>query len=263
MVTRYKVYKNGWALHDVADSIYITDIQEMPAEMETVTQSIAGSDGSMLVAHKRTALQVRISFQIREYDVAKRREVLNDVLAWATIDGDLMIGDRPKQRLAATLDTTAALSSLKWTDTLTLSFTAWNAPFWISTSTDTLTLTAGTGDSHTITLEGNHICYPTIMMGNEGDTAINSISVKVGTNQINFTNLNMLPGGIIYIMPFSPCSGQLTMVMMDDNGTKHLNGNRTSSSADNLPIQGGKATAISFSADGTLSFYLYAQGVWL
>lgn len=263
MVTRYKVYKDGKALHDVAKSIYITDIQEMPAEMETTAQSLAGDDGSMLVSHKRASLQIRISFQIREYNVQKRREVLNDVLSWAMIDGDLMIGDRPNQRIAVTLDTTPALSSLKWTDTMVLSFTAWNAPFWIGTDTHTMTLPAGTTGAGSVTVEGNHVCYPLLLVGNEGEKVINSVSITVDHRTISFTTLNMQPGDYFYLSPYNMTSCKLSMVMMGESGVKHLNGNRTASSADCLPIECGKETEVSFSADGTAGFYLYTQGVWL
>ena len=260
MITRYRVWLDEVALDSLADSIYITDIQEMEPEMEIHTMSVLGGNGTSVTHQRRISLQIRVSFQIREYNIATRREVFNKIMTWAqgTV---LYTNERDGQQINVQLDAPPAMSALKWTETLTLSFTAWENPYWISNDATMLTL-SGESVSGEITVDGNTACYPMFVVSNTGAAPINTVTITAGENRVRLEGINMLPEGYVYFSSHNG-SGALSPFMIDDNGIRYLDNCFSDDSDDSLPVIGGVPTTILATADGEMTFIVLAQGVWL
>jgi len=79
MTTRYGCSLNGLALHDLDDSIYVLDIVESPPAVRLETAARPAGGGSHVLGMARQSLSVRVSFAIREYDVARRKAVCSQV----------------------------------------------------------------------------------------------------------------------------------------------------------------------------------------
>jgi hypothetical protein len=120
---------NGVMLDSLDETIFITDIIEKPAGRDPIALPLAGTNGSRLQSNYRRSKTVLIRLMIREYDVTKRKAVYDKVVAWAQ-EGRLEINDRPGQSLQVKLDEEPEISALKWTESLTLSLTAWEHPQW-------------------------------------------------------------------------------------------------------------------------------------
>lgn len=259
MITRYRAWLDDSALDEIADSIYILDIQEAEPDMSVVSLGFAGRDGSMLASKNRLSLQVHIRLQIREYDTARRKEVLSRVLTWAQGE-TLTISDRPGQRLGVTLDAPPSVSSLKWTETLTLTFTARDMPFWRDSSPEMISIT-GTSATGEITLGGNRLSCPTVYVTNKAATAVNSLTLTIGETKIQLESLNLLPEGILMIVHV--VYTVMVLMALDDNPRVFVNGLLTDGSSDYLSIPPNEATTVTVEADAEVAVTVVAQGVWM
>lgn len=131
MICRYEVTLNSVSLASVDPSILIHDVQyETPNYSRNLFQ-IANRHGARPGKTHKERAAVRVTFEIREYDIVDRQEVLSKIINWAKLGGDLRINDRPGKRLLCVLDEYPAINSvLKWTDELSMTFAAYDIPYW-------------------------------------------------------------------------------------------------------------------------------------
>ena len=66
MNTRYAVWLDNHGLHDLDETILITDIQEANPRMRITTADNARYEGQRVIRHARQSLSVTVSFLIRE-----------------------------------------------------------------------------------------------------------------------------------------------------------------------------------------------------
>lgn len=230
MITRYRAWMDSVALDEIADSIYITDIVEPETQVEVISLPLAGRSGSRLQSNHRRSKTVLIQLMIREYDVKARKDVLTKVLAWAQ-GAKLEINDREGQALYVRLDNVPQISSLKWTETITLSLTAWDVPYWQSKvptnfgASNVTTRTFGIAAS-------NFAPSPVdFTVTNTGTETVNEISAEVDDQSaVHFAGLALLPGeALVYSHDEK---GMLTAKI----GTRSVWGHLTDSSSDELML---------------------------
>lgn len=179
MITRYRAWMDGAALDEIADSIYITDIVEPETQVEVISLPLAGRSGSRLQSNHRRSKTVLIRLMIREYDVKVRKDVLNQVLTWAQGEA-LEINDRADMVLYVRLDNVPQISSLKWTETITLSFTAWDVPYWMGKSGWMTGYSIGTTSvSFNQMSRGNAPAFVGITVTNTGSAVLNTVTITV------------------------------------------------------------------------------------
>lgn len=130
-MSRYDVWLNGRALHGLDPCLCITDMQELPPQQLLTTAARALGDGVHVLRQARQRLSVEVRFVIRAYAPARRKAVLQLVQAWAGSGGVLTLGDRPGQQLKVIVQELPQLqSALRWTEELSLTFTACQCPYW-------------------------------------------------------------------------------------------------------------------------------------
>ena len=131
MFLRFEAMMNGAKFSSIAEEVILRDIVEQPATVDTALSRIAGRPGQRLSAQTRTALSVRLVYNIRSRDIARRSAVRDLVAKWARDGGMLEINSRPGKHLYVVADAAPALdSSLKWTQDLSLTLTAYEQPYW-------------------------------------------------------------------------------------------------------------------------------------
>lgn len=132
MMTRYSAWLDNIPMHDLDPSIYILDIKESAPSSSISTAQYRKPYGSIVLERRRDSLSVTISFEIHEYDPARRKDVMQKIHAWARNGGALSISDRPAQVLMVELDTPPVVESArKWTDSISITFTAYAFPYWM------------------------------------------------------------------------------------------------------------------------------------
>lgn len=129
--SRYTVTLNGVSMASLSPDIVITDVNYEAPQYDRETFKIAKKQGAMIVSEYKERAAVTISFMIRTYPVADRQEVCQSIIRWARDGGDLRINDREGQKLICICDQLPAIESVKgWTDELSISFAAYDIPYW-------------------------------------------------------------------------------------------------------------------------------------
>lgn len=243
MLTRYGVWLDNISLHEIDPTIYITDIQEQPAAMNVLTHPRAAGNGLFVTRRTRDSLSVLVKLAIREYDVTRRKAIMQKIIAWAKGGKYLAINDRPGQRLRVEVDTLPTIASaLKWTQELAITFTAYAFPFWVNEYPDTLT-TSGAAS---------------MMVMGDADSAPVDVSITPSGNTVTIRADNTT-------MTVNDVSGNVEISHGDDgilrivsNGESILS-HRTPESSDDLTATPGRMNDFSIEG-GTAVFRV--RGVW-
>lgn len=259
MITRYRAWMDGDALDEIADSIYITDIVEPETQVEVISLPLAGRSGSRLQSNHRRSKTVLIQLMIREYDVKARKDVLNQVLTWAQGE-ELEINDRDGLVLYVRLDNVPQISSLKWTETLTLSFTAWDVPYWQNKSQLSM-FKAGAEGNFLFDAGGN---MPTVLdfeVRNAGDQVISVLLVSANDEYVvGFADLDLQPNETLLY------SHDARGIVSAKIGTRSVIGKMLPHSHDDLYTAGnggGHTNKVTFSASASVQFFLRMRWRWL
>ncbi len=202
MMTRYACALNGIPLHGIDDRIHVLDIVQLPPKMRIATAD-APLEGTHLIHQTRASLTVRVSFLIREYDVVARRSILQQICAWAASGGTLTINDRPGQQLRVVCTDLPRYSAMAWLDELTLTFTAYEAPFWEDAAAASATVSGdagSTGGTGTLAIPGTAGYTPVHCTAiNRGTAPLTTITLEVSGSAITLEGLSIAAGGAVAV----------------------------------------------------------------
>ena len=250
-MTRYKVWLDQQGLQDLDPAIHIIDLQEQPPSQLLSTAARAQGDCVFLARRTRQSLSVTVRFAIREPRPARRQAILQKVRTWAQ-GSYLSTGDRPQQRLKVQAENLPTLSSaLQWTDALSITFTAYEAPFW----EDAQPTTSATS---TLYLPGDAPAAPVDMRWVCSSNTPAEVTIATPLSSITFRDLPLKAGQELVI---SHESGVLTATI---DGADVLP-SRTPESSDDLLLPCGQTSTVTVTADGVEASgcIFSARGRWL
>lgn len=254
-LTRYMCAIDSIGLQDIDPTIFITDIQETTPKIRTETVRNAFYDGLRLMRVNRQSLSVSVTFCVREYDTDRRKAIAEKACDWAK-DGWLTINDRPGQRLWVVCDKLPVITSaLKWTDALTIGFTAYAMPFWQETYPASATYTGKNGSVNIIP-SGNLDCYLEAEIVATGGT-VNTLTITVNDRTFSFSGLGLPKNQTLSI----GYDAENHLQFMRVGGTSVLS-KRSAVSADDLLLHPKRANAISLTADTEVRATFKARGLW-
>ncbi len=131
MFLRFEAQLNGNKFSDIAPELILRDIVESPAEVDVSKVRYANRPGQRVSSIVRTSLSVRLVYVIRSRDIQRRMEIRDLIVAWAANGGTLKVNTRPGKMLRVICETSPMLeSSLRWTQDLSLTLTAYSIPYW-------------------------------------------------------------------------------------------------------------------------------------
>lgn len=253
MISRYEAVLNGVPLSTISPNILILDIAYPPAQIEFSTYKGAKRHGKRVYREYVDHRDVIITFAIRAYSVQERQAICNAVQRWAKNGGVLQTNDHEGQRLRCVLSTPPTIqSALKWTDPISMTFTAYVLPFWEETIPTTLSLT--------------------------GTTASGSVHVPGSVDGAYF-EADAVPSGVLTALSFtangktislsgiSVASGTKVSITYDDDMIMSIKAGNTSllnkrSGADDLPLKSGERNSLSFSANVSCNVLFKGRGLW-
>lgn len=247
---------NGVPLSAVDHTIVVTDVQELPARQDEIAFRPAGRSGAFLQHRYRRSLEIRVLFQIREYDLARRKAICTQVAQWAEKGGFLTLGDRPGQRLRVVCPDSPVLpSSLKWTQPLSLSFVSQGAPFWESEQPARVTVSAAAPG--TLRPGGCSLPVPVdVQATNLTGSTVSEVTFTCGDTFIALTGLSWPSGAALEI------GHEAGRLFIRQSGESILHA-RTPRSSDDLLIPGGQASEVQIDCAQAVSATFCARGVWL
>lgn len=254
MITRCMCALNGQGLQDIDPTIIVTDIQESAPLPAFSTAANARRDGTRILRTRRQSLSVRITFEIHEYDPARRKPVAVRACDWAR-EGFLTIGDRPGQRLYAVCDSLPVIpSALRWTDRLTVGFTAFALPYWQDVS-PTQAAFHGTAGKAVLIPGGTAPCLLEAEIEAEGP--VNALTVAVNGGMFRFTGLGMQTGEKLEIGYEDKTQRQFMKI-----GSRSALVCRTADSADDLTLLPRTRNEIAVTADGPVNARFFGRGLY-
>lgn len=145
MMSRYKVWLNDESLEEISPLVYISDISYSGVSPSFVTNKIGANDGQLTIdAVGYDTNTIVVSFSVREYNTAARQRIVQDIVKWASMGGWLKTSDRPGQMIYVRCAKYPAVGSvLRWTNALSVQFTAFDYPFWVDVTPETVELDSG------------------------------------------------------------------------------------------------------------------------
>lgn len=245
MRTRYGFRLNGIELSDLAPEIIPLDISYDAPVREVKTTALAGRDGQVPFGVITSSQSVTVYFEIHTQDIRRRAEVLSIVREWAMRGGFLTTDDMEEKRLHVLCETPPALSSsLKWTQRLSTTFTAYASPFW----EDSIPIQ--------ITMDGNQqkeVFVPgyaapagvEVSVSNTGSTEISRVSLSAGKTTMSFEGLALPAGNTLDI---GHDERGILYATIDGVGVLSK---RTAASSDELMLDAGARGNVSVQTDGT------------
>lgn len=253
---RYEAWINGIGLTTLSDKIYLIDIQESAPKIALSTIENAKYGGLRLTERTRQRLDVTLTFLVRERNGELRAEILEDILAWIA-DGELSVNTRPNQVLQVKYtDLPAVGSSLRWTDTLSVTFTAYNTPYWLAAKPTRKTAAC------VATVEKEIIIAPvgtaeTTMLEFSLTASDDVDSVVIASN-----------GYTITLSDIGAVSGDVIAGTYDADGYQHFTLNGASiyekrTGDDDIPMNCRQPNTVTVTTDGDATFTAIARGRFL
>lgn len=256
---RFSVWLNGQGLQDIDETVFVIDVAESTPEEDKQTATTA-APGTILLSRTRRALSVTITFCVREYDITRRRQIVDEIRTLCAAGGWLEINERPDQRLWVTCDTLPTISSSqRWTDNLSVVFVAYSAPYWQQKTASKAKISTPTV-SNTVNIRpiGNAMETPLQAEITAYGGTLTSFKIVVNdTSEIVFSGISLSGGKTLVIG--HDAYGRFTATIDGNSVLK----NRTASSADDLLVESGKNNKIKVSSDVRLTATFSTYGRWI
>lgn len=253
MISRYHATLNGVGLDAISPKIYIQDISYLPPGHQRATFSVARRDGGRILNRYKEKAGCTITFVIREYNPNKRQSICQSVCAWARDGGVLKTSDRQGQQLNCVCETLPYIASAhKWTDPLSITFSAYVLPYW-QDDIQTIASATGTRGSKNIFVPGSApeaYLSARIVAG----SALTWLSLSTATTGITLNNLSLPAGGTILI------DYDENMVQRIRQGNTSILGKRVGD--DDLIVTCGKVNTFAYDCSGSMTVTMMVRGLW-
>lgn len=253
MTGRYQVWMNDRALTEIDPDIVITDILYTPIQRTFATTPFTARHGTLSGRDFIAENRVSVSFMLRKYLTDERQTVCQSVNAWCYQGGWLKVSDRPGQKMYVQCTKPAVIPSvLRWLDTITVEFCAYEYPFWVDETPKTVELDDGDTDSVYMMCALDTEVEATITAGE----ALTSVTVTCGDTSITLASISIAANATITISYTDD-----THILEIKSGTTDLMTYRTSASSDDLIAKPG-ANALGFTASGDATCVFSFRGAY-
>lgn len=277
MLLRFDAEYSGAKFSEIDDDVILIDIIEKPAEVDLQTARFGGGAGQRVLSAERTSLSVDLVYVIRTQDPVKRTELQQKVAKWANMghfpntNAQLKISTRPDALLNAKVYKAPVQgSALRWADDLTLTFVAYEIPYWVGTRvTASVSTTWQEGYQK---YRGANVINPA---GDVVNVPVASVTVvntdpesdwltwfRIKTNQTEIT-LDGIGIPINRMMMITYAEPRILKIYDIFNSTANLLPYRTPDSSDELIVQTGKDNQITVEADAQVNVSVAIDGWWL
>lgn len=269
----YDVTLRGASMSELDDAIIIRDIVEMPPTEDRLDSKRALHAGTRVISVIRRTLPVKIVFVIREYDSTKRAAIMDKIAEWVGTGGAMTISTRPGKKLVVKPEKMPRLnSSLKWTDDLELTLTAYEQPYWEDTTSTRATCTANWAEMYqqyfaaqVIEPTGNLSKVPaTFSVVNTGENGEILTHLKIIADETFFEFEGLSVGaGMLVSYVVAGYDENDVLSIRDIMANTSLLANRTAESSDDLLVRCGTANQLYVYADAPCQVIVSARGRWL
>lgn len=258
--SRTRVWLNNIGLQDIDPSIIVHDVSYQANPIDAKTFDLPKFHGSRLMLRRFGVGIVTVAFEIHEYSQIFRQSILERIVAWAMTGGALTCDDRPGKRLYVACTGAPAIDSTqKWTNQLSITFTAFDNPFWEDINPIQTELT-GTNVSGQIYGIGSAVGPYIEVKAVCSSGTLSSITLNVGSTSIKLEEIVIISGYPLWI--YYDAKHVQHIVRRHGDSESSLMTNRTTSSDDDLIANLGVYTPVSFVADNASTVTFMARGLY-
>ena len=262
MRTRVSVELNGIDLASIDSLIVLQSVDEQSPSWNISTGSRAGNSGLHINGIEKKSRDIVVSFGIDEQrDLIRRSTILQNVAAWAAKGGVMTVNYRDRQKLRVICTQLPEVKSIrKWTDTYSITFSAYAVPYWQSMDPESKAISAGTSGSATLAVKesaGGKLCFEAT---NSSGSTVNAVSVGANGKTITFASLGLANGETL-IGDYDENDIQRLRIKNTSNVYRSVLDKRTTASADDVILKQG-ANTVSVTSGSALSWNVYTYGRW-
>jgi len=260
MKSRFDATLAGRKLTAAVPEARVLDIKYTPATIADSMYKTGYGSFATMTDRKYSGAAVQIEVEIHEYDPEVRNAACQALMQWAIKGGVLKTSDRPEQRLNVVCSNAPAIASaLKWTDRVSVQFTAAENPFWVADTPQQFTL-AGPG-SWSLSVDGcvdKARVTATIKSGTKtaSGSAITSFSLKCGSTTITLSGINVAKRDSIVI----GYDGHGFLSIKTGSGTNLM---KYRTGADELLMDCGKTSTVKITCNTAVTCVMEVRGNWL
>lgn len=257
MILSRRVALDGAYLDEIHEAIVIRGINTGVPHEDLQAVSRMGGWGQRVTRQHWESMDVTVTFAI---DVPKRnmelrREIWEDVVSWALGCGWLTVNYMPDRRLRVDKAILPGSGDLwAWTDSFTITFRAYNVPFWQDANPSAVAARNVSSFSGVLGVPGQFRTVADVTFHNGSGSAMTSFSITVAGRTIALSGISLANGADLVIS-----HGTDGLLRVTAGGTSVYD-KITSSSADDLYMDPGTA-AISMTAgkSGNITVSCYGR----
>ena len=194
MILSRRVSLAGVQLDSLSNAIVIRRVNcGVPHESVTAVSRMGGAGQRMTSQHwEYMEVAVTYAIDLPKRSLAARRQVFDAVNQWAMKKGWLTTNQMNGRRLY--VDKTVFPSSgdmWNWTGEYTVTFRAYNVPFWQDATAATASASSVSSGSVSLAVSGNVETVVDATFKNTSGSTIDSVEISVNGNTLEFTNLGL------------------------------------------------------------------------
>ena len=257
MILSKRVALGGVQLDELHDAIVIRSIDPGVTKESVSAVTRMGGFGQRMTGQHWDTLEVSVSYaiDIPKREMALRRQIFNAVNAWALKKGWLTVNWLENRRFYVDKVVLPGSGDMwAWTDEFTITFRAYNVPFWQDALPAQVSSGTAASGSVTVQVGGNVQSVLDVTFQNRSGMTINNFWVQANGNRITLSSLGL--GGSSALTINHGTDGLLRIKIGSTSVYQKYTG------ADDLFVNPGNV-GVTFAADraGTLTVQSYGRWV--
>lgn len=194
MILSRRVALGDVQLDELHERIVIQRFDPGTTDENVQTVSRMGGAGQRVTGEHWEKLEATLEFgiDIQKRNLEERRAAFEAVKSWALKKGWLTSNEMPGRRMFVDKVVLPSGGDLwNWTDSMELTFRAYNVPFWQDVTAVTSSAKLMTDGSVVLDVPGNVQTVLDAEFVNKSGQTINKLTLTVGDQKIAFTNLGL------------------------------------------------------------------------
>ena len=189
-------------LDELDERIVIRSVDPGRTQENIQTATRMGYAGQRVTGQRWESIEAKITYaiDIPKKEIAERRAVIDLVNQWALGKGWLRMTGMENRRLYVERVVLPTVNDLwDWTAEYTISFLAYNVPFWQDVTETAFTTGTAAGGSRTLDVPGNVRTVMNATFTNKSGKTIDTLTIDAGGNAIKLSGLGLSGSGQVVI----------------------------------------------------------------
>ena len=257
MILSKRVALGGVQLDELHDAIVIRSIDPGVTKESVSAVTRMGGFGQRMTGQHWDTLEVSVSYaiDIPKREMALRRQIFDAVNAWALKKGWLTVNWLENRRFYVDKVVLPGSGDMwAWTDEFTITFRAYNVPFWQDALPAQVSSGTAASGSVTVQVGGNVQSVLDVTFQNRSGMTINSFWVQANGNRITLSSLGL--GGSSALTINHGTDGLLRIKIGSTSVYQKYTG------ADDLFVNPGNV-GVTFAADRAGALTVQSYGRWV